>query len=276
MDEQNQQGVLRISPPDLIVKVGAAALAMLALFLFIAALKSLKEYKYVGSGVAASNTITVTGDAEVYAVPDIATFSVSVQEEAKQVEAAQETATQKTNAIIEYLRGEGIEERDIKTTEYSVYPQYDYVQEVAREGVYTPGRQVLRGYQVSQTITVKVRDTEKAGTLLSGVGSLGATNVSGLSFTIDDEDELKADAREEAIAEARAKADELADQLGVEIIRVVGFYEESGGYQPYYGKGGVAYDMAVRSEAAMAAPAPELPTGENKIMSNVSVTYEIR
>lgn len=268
---------LRIAPPDLIVKVAAAALAMLALFLLIQSVKALKEFRYVGSGVAASNTISVSGMGEVFAVPDIATFSVSVQEEAKEVETAQETATNKTNAIIEYLTQEGIEERDIQTQEYSVYPQYDYLQDSTREGIYTPGRQVLRGYQVSQTISVKVRDTEKAGELLSGVGSRGATNVSGLSFTIDDEDALKAEARQKAIDDAKAKADELAAQLGVNVVRVVGFYEDSGGYLPYaYGKGGVAMDMAVRSEAGQAAPAPDLPVGENKIVSNVQITYEIR
>lgn len=278
MDEQfSENRRLSISPPDLIVRVGAAALGMLALFLLIQSVKALKEYRYVGSGVTASNTISVSGTSEVFAVPDVATFSVSVQEEAKEVESAQETATQKTNDIIEYLKDQGVEERDIKTQDYNVYPQYDYLQDSTREGLYTPGRQVLRGYQVSQTLSVKVRDTDKAGELLSGVGSRGATNVSGLSFTIDDEDALKAQARQEAIDDAKAKADELASQLGVNIIRVVGFYEDSSGYMPFYGKGGVAMDtMSVRSEAAMPAPAPQLPVGENKIISNVNVTYEIR
>jgi len=267
--------VLHVSPPDLLVKVAAATLAMLALFLLILSVKALKEFRYVGSGVTASNTITVSGLGEVFAVPDIATFSVSVQEEAKEVEDAQETATKKTNDIIEYLKGEGIKDRDIKTTEYNVYPQYDWLQDSVREGIVTPGRQVLRGYQVSQTISVKVRDTEKAGGLLSGVGSRGASNVSGLSFTIDDEDALKAEARQMAIDEAAAKAMALADQLGVDIVRVVGFSEDSYGYppEPYMARGGMAMDMAVAQEAKMA---PELPAGENKITSNVNVTYEIQ
>ena len=250
---------LRISPPDLIVKVGAVALAMLALFLLIQSVVALKEYRYVGSGMQAGNTISVQGEGEVFAVPDIATFSVTIQEEKDDVQAAQETATAKANDIILYLKGEGIEDRDIKTADYSVYPQYDWVQDSTREGVYTPGRQVLRGYQVSQTISVKVRDTEKAGGLLSGVGSRGASNVSGLSFTIDDEDALKADARKMAIEDARAKAEELAGQLGVRLVRITGFYEDSSGYpMPYAAMGGIAMDMMVRSEAAnQVAPAPE-------------------
>jgi uncharacterized protein YggE len=277
MENTTNGQVMRFSPPDIIVRIGAAVLGMLVLFLLAQTFKTFKEYRYVGSGVTASNTITVSGMGEVFAVPDIATFSVSVQEEAKEVEAAQETATNKTNDIITYLKQQGVEEKDIKTQDYSVSPQYDWVESAIEGGVRAPGRQVLRGYQVSQTLSVKVRDTKKAGELLSGVGSRGASYVSGLSFTIDDEDALKADAREQAITDAKAKAEELADQLEVEIVRVVGFYEESGGYLPYaFGKGGGAMDMAVRSEAAMAAPAPELPMGENKIISNVSVTYEIR
>jgi hypothetical protein len=276
MDEQqNDDRRLRISPPDLIVKVGAAALAMLALFLLIQSVKALKEFRYVGSGVSASNTISVSGMGEVFAVPDRATFSVTVREEAADVAMAQEAATEKANAIIAYLKGEGVEEKDIKTVFYNVNPKYEYSQGVCTQYSCPPSRQTLVGFEVYQSLEVKVQDPKKAGDLLSGVGGKGASEVSGLSFTIEDEDELKAEAREMAIAEARKKADELASQLGVNVVRVVGFYEDSGGYMPY-GKGGVAMDMAVRSETAMAAPAPDLPAGENKIVSNVQITYEIR
>ena len=173
--------------------MAATALGFLALFLLIITLSTLKEYRFIGSGVAATNTITVSGEGEVFAVPDMATFSITIQEEAKEVKDAQGVATKKSNDIIAYLKGEGIEEKDIKTADYSVYPQYDYVQDsVCRDGYCPGGKQVLRGFQVSQTLNVKVRDTKKAGDLLSGVGSRGASSVSGLSFTIDDEDALHA------------------------------------------------------------------------------------
>ncbi len=254
----------------------AAALGFLALFLLVATLGALKGYKYIGSGVTATNTITVSGEGEVFAVPDTATFSVTVQEEAKEVKTAQETATKKNNAIVAYLKEQGIDEKDFQTTDYNVYPQYDYIQAACSGGYCPGGRQVLRGYQVSQTITVKVRDTQKAGDLLSGVGSLGASSVSGLSFTIDDQDALEAEARDKAIKQAEEKAEALAKSLGVRVIRVVGFSEN--GYQPYYAYGrGAGMDTAVAQEAKLAvAPSPDLPTGQNKILSNVSVTYEIR
>src|SRR3989344_4600242 len=113
---------------------GAAALSALAVFLLVLTISSLSEWRYIGTGVPATNTITVSGTGEVFAVPDTATFSVTVQEEAKEVQNAQEVATKKINDIIAYLKNEGIEEKDIKTTDYSVYPQYDYLQTICREG----------------------------------------------------------------------------------------------------------------------------------------------
>jgi uncharacterized protein len=137
----------------------------------------------------------------------------------------------------------------------------------------TPGTQTLRGYEINQMVEVKVRKTEDAGKLLSGIGSQGVTNVSGLSFTVDNEEGIKAEAREAAINDAKAKADVLAKQLGVKIVRIVSF-NESGDYPIFYSKtmaaNGSARDMA---EQAMA---PELPAGEHKVISNVSIVYEIR
>jgi len=149
----------------------------------------------------------------------------------------------------------------------------DYVQGVCTNGYCPGGRQVLRGYQVRQSTTVKVRDTAKAGDLLTGAGTKGATEVSGLNFTFDDPNKLQSDARGEAIADAKAKADALAKQLGVTLVRVVSFNENSGGYPTpmYYAK-----DTAVGMGGAEPARAPEISVGQNKVQSNVSVTYEIK
>lgn len=265
---------IRISPPEHIVKAGAAALAMLAVFLLVLVISAFKEYQFIGTGVPASNTVSVSGQGEVFAVPDTGEFMVTVREEAETVEFAQTEATKKINAVIDYLKGAGVEEKDIKTVSYNVNPKYEWLQGQCVNGYCPPGKQDLIGFEVSQSLSVKVRDTKKAGELLSGVGGKGASEVSGLSFTIDDEDALRAEARTMAIEEAQQKAEELASQLGVSIVRVVGFYEEAGGYpMPFaYGKGG---DVMMAAESRVAV-APELPTGENKITSNVNITFEIR
>jgi uncharacterized protein YggE len=264
---------LHVMPPKRIEQFGVFALTMLGLFLLFAALGQLKGLQYIGSGVAATNTISVSGEGEVFAVPDTATFSVTVQETAKDVQTAQTTATKKGNDIVAYLKGAGIDEKDIQTTDYSVNPQYDYTNGVCTQSGYCPpGKQVLTGYQVSQTLTIKVRDTKQAGDLLSGVGSRGATNVSGLSFTIDDQKGLEAQARGKAIDDARGKAEALAKQLHVSLVRVVGFSEGSNG-PIYYAK---AMSTGASMDAVAPSPAPEIATGQNKITSNVNVTYEIR
>lgn len=276
MDEQMNSGrEVRIMPPDIIVKAGAAALGFLALFLLVQTVKALKEYQYVGSGVTATNTISISGVGEVFAVPDRATFTVTVREEGAEVGDAQDKATAKINAIIAYLKEAGVEDKDVKTTSYNVNPKYEWEQKPClANGICPQGNQKLIGFEVYQMLEVKVQDPKKAGELLTGVGSKGASEVSSLSFTIEDEDQLKTDARTQAIAEAEEKAAALAKQLGVSIVRVVGFYEDAGGYQPYaYGRGGVATDAVMNMEKAVA---PSLPTGENKIVSNVNVTYEIR
>src|SRR3989344_5244427 len=259
---------IHIVPPQRIQSAAMFAIIMLGVFLLTLTLSTLKQYHYIGSGISASNTISVSGDGEVFAVPDTATFSVTVQEEAKDVKSAQEVATKKGNDIKAYLKSQGVDEKDIQTTDYSVYPQYDYTNTVCSGGYCPPGKQVLRGFQVSETITVKVRDTQKAGDLLAGVGSKGASSVSGLNFTIDDQDALEAEARDEAIAKAQEKAEVLADSLGVSIVRVVGF-SESGSYPPMP----YAYGMGGARDAVMSkAVAPEIAVGPNKITSNVTVT----
>jgi len=246
---------------------------LLIAFLAVQVLAGLMGLRYIGAGIAPGNTISVSGYGEALAVPDIATFSFSVVSEKATVAAAQADATTKANATLAYLKGAGVDEKDIQTSDYSVNPQYDYVQKACVGGYCPGGEQVLRGYQVRQTTTVKVRDTEMAGDLLGGVGQKGATEVSGLQFTFDDPDQLEDEAREEAIADAKAKANELAKQLGVSVVRVVSFSESGSGMpMPYkveaFGRGGA--DMAV------AQSAPEISVGQNKVTSSVSVTYEIR
>ena len=247
---------------------------LLAVFLGVKTLAEFRGLHYIGGGISASNIIVVSGYGEAFAVADIAEFSFTTSSQKPTVAAAQEDATGRINAITAYLKDAGIEEKDIKTIDYSVYPQYDYVQSACQpNGLCPPGRQVLKGYEVRQTTQVKVRDTAKAGELLTGVGGKGATEVSGLNFTFDDPDAIQNEARNEAITDAKEKAQVLARQLGVRLVRVVSF-SESGDYP-----GPIYYDKAVMSSGmggAEPARAPEISVGENKVVSNVSVTYEIR
>jgi uncharacterized protein YggE len=253
-------------------KAVLVAVVLLAVFLGLKSLSELQSMRYIGAGVAPSNTISVSGYGESFATPDIATFSFTVSSKKSTVAAAQEEATAKINAATKYLKDAGIAEKDIQTSDYSVNPQYDYLNQACTNGYCPGGKQVLSGYEVRQTTTVKVRDAAKAGDLLTGVGNKGATEVSSLNFTFDDPNKSQNEARGKAIADAKSKADELAKQLGVHIVRVVSFNESNGGYpMPYAARGTVAL-QAGDSKAV----APEISIGENKVSSNVSITYEIR
>ncbi len=212
------------------------------------------------------NTITVTGKGEVMAKPDIATISFGVIEEGMDVAKAQEASAIKMNKIIDTIKSSGVEDKDIKTTNYSIYPRYDYLRVNYTYG----GKQVLAGYDVSQTVQVKIRDLTKIGEILSAVGD-SVTNVSGPNFSIDEEDTIKAQAKEEAIKNAREEAKKLAKSLGVRLVRITSF-SEGGVYPVYYG---MEKSMTAGIGGADAI-APEIPVGENTITSNVTITYEIR
>jgi len=260
-------------------------MVMLGVFITVQALAGILGLRYIGAGIAAANTISVSGHGEIFAAPNIATFSFSVVSDKSTAAAAQADATAKQNAVSAYLKQAGIDAKDIQTSGYSVYPQYEYQNAVcpasapqssggnsASPAIYCPpGKQTLTGYEARQTTTVKVRDLAKAGDLLVGVGQQGATEVSGLNFTFDDPNAPQAQARDKAIADARAKAEVLAKQLGVSLVRVTSFSENSSGYpRPY------ALDAQVKSAAGTAASAPEISPGQSSVTDDVSVTYEIR
>ena len=245
-------------------------LIILAVFMGVKILGELKELK---DADPAYNSITVTGEGEIFAIPDLATFSFTVSAEADSVSQAQEQVTRKVDTILEAIKDLGIEEKDIKTLDYSVYPKYVYSSMPCSPTYCPPGRQEQDGYTANHTVSIKVRDTEKAGATLSVEGEKGATNLSGISFTIDDPDKLTNEARALAIQDARRKAKALTDELGVRLVKVVSFSDSTdGGIMPMYREGGFG---GVGIDAAQ-AKTPTLPSGENKIRVVVNVTYEIR
>lgn len=249
-----------------------AVLGLGALALAAYTYQAYRQAKYVGMGIP---TISVQGTAERSVAPDVATFVFSVTSEDAEVATAQQKSADATKSIIDYLKEQGVEERDIKTVSYNVYPKYDYNYggECDEWGRCVPGNQRLVGYTVDESVSVKVRDTAKAGDLIAGAGSRGATNVSGLSFTIDDPDGIKAEVRAEAIADAKEKAEKLAESLGVHLGKLTGYYEEMP-YYPYdsYGYGGMMMEKAAYDGMA----APSIAPGESELTSTVNLVYEIR
>jgi uncharacterized protein YggE len=223
-------------------------------------------------------SINVEGVAEVVAVPDIGVFSFMVETEAADVAAAQSDATNAMNSIMAYLRDEGgVAENDIKTTGYNASPRYEWrATELCITGN-CPRERVTVGYVVTQNVNVKVRDTEQAGTLIGGVGQRGATNMSGLSFEVDDLEAVKEEARLLAIADAKAQAERIADELDVRLGDILNYSDGGGGGfpMPYATRG--AMDMMAVDEMAFAEPViPDIAVGEDTITARVTITYEIK
>jgi uncharacterized protein len=245
---------------------------LLVVFLAAASIKELKSISYVGKDTAQVNTITVNGKGESVSKPDIATFSFTVTENAKTVVEAQNAATAKIDAALKSIRVGGVADKDIKTTSYNINPHYDYQDGVCVQGgICRTGKSVLTGYDVSETISIKIRNLDKAGVLFASIGSAGVQNVDSLSFSIDDVETVKAAARAIAIDDAKTKAQELAKELGVSIVRIVNFSDQSNSPFPMY-----ADSMSMKAVAAPMAAAPQIPAGEQKVTSNVSITYEIK
>ena len=255
--------------------------ALLALFIILSvffAVKVLAELKSYGTlGNKEKNTITLSGHGEVQAVPDIANVYFAVEGRGVTQAAASEEVNTKIKKVMDFLRSQDIEERDIKTEGYNSYPRYSNPEPCplyySPDGVMPPcprGESKIIGYTVSESVTVKIRKVDDASLVIDGLNEIGVNNMSGPNFTIDDEEAFKREARKEAIEEAKEKARILADDLGVDLGRIASF-SESGNYYPVYGMG-----EAYKTLDSITSPAPAiLPAGENTISADVTITYEI-
>lgn len=245
---------------------GVATLALLLVSVFIG-VKVVKEFKTVEA--SAENTITVDGDAEVFAAPDMATISFGASATQKELKDAQAEVEKNASAAIAAVKALGIDAKDIQTTYYNANPQYDY----NKCGAYGCGNGgTLVGYQVTQTTTVKIHDLSKVSTILGAIGTAKVSDIQGPNFDIEKKEELQTQAREDAIKEAKAKAKVLADQLGVRLVRIVSFNE--GGY----GGGPIMYATKVESaqDSSAGNGAPTIENGQNRIYSSVSIVYRVK
>lgn len=246
--------------------IGALVLVILGVYLFGLARNAWKANDYIGKSPDYKNIISVDGTGKVTAKPDVAVINIGVIAEATTVAKAQKDSADKMNAITKAIKDEfKIEDKDLQTTNYSVNPKYDW----------TSGTQKIIGYTVNQSLTVKVRNLDKAGDVLARATDLGANSVNGPQFTIDDPTALRAQAREQAIKQAKDKARVISDQVGVGLGRIIGFTEGmTGGPVNYYTTDAVGLGMGGASPKM--APAPAIEAGSQEITVSVSISYEIR
>jgi len=218
----------------------------------------IRAYPYIGADVTRMNAISFSGEGKVFTKPDIALVTLSVVTEGKNVGDVQDRNTKKMNSVIDFLKKFGVEEKDIKTTNYNLYPRYSY------EPVKIP--QII-GYEISQGLEIKIRNLDKVGEILAGSVDAGVNQVYSLYFKVDKDEEFKANARALAIENAKKKAQETAAQLGVRLGKLISFNEGTEyPYPVYRGMEGIGGG----------GEAPNIQVGENEILVTVTLVYEIQ
>jgi len=226
---------------------------------------NLQEYSYIGHSDRMERTITVEAEGKVTATPDIAVTTMGMVSEGTTIAEAQEKNTLVMNELTFKLKNLGIAEDDLQTMNYNVYPRYNYTEDDGR---------VLEGYEVHQSLKVKIRDLDMANSVLALAGEVGTNSVSGLDFTLDDDEVYKAKARNKALEKVGEKTRMLAQSLGIEVVKVVSYdeYESGGNGMPVY------KDMRMESAYGLGGgvPSPDVQAGSTDVMMNVAVTFEIR
>ncbi len=248
----------------------AGIFALVGIFFATIALGA-SEWKSLNHPNGQTASITVSGEGEVTTLPDIATVTITIRESAKTVPEAQKLAEAKVKAAIAALSGLGVHDLDQKTLSYSVSPKYENVP-IASGMMYPSYNQRVVGYEVVQSVEIKVRDIEAAGEIIGALGAANITEIYGPSFTVDNIDKAQAEAKEKAIASAREKAKATAKALGADLGDVMQFSEDTGGYYPMYARDAVSNQAYGKGGAA---PEVSLPQGENVIKSHVTITYSL-
>ncbi len=225
---------------------------------------NLRKYDVIGLADRSERTISVVGIGKVTADNDTAVTTIGYTNTDKDSNVAREANKKVMDPLLQDLKAMGIAEADLQSN-FNVNPNY----------VYTDGKgQEIKGYTVTNNVTVKVRDRSKVSAVLALAAKYGANQVGGINYNIDNTENLKAEARQKAIADAKMKARDLAQTLGVRVVALVSYNEFEGGIMspvPYYAK---SMDM-VAGNAMATMSGPEVAAGSKDVEMNVNIVYEI-
>lgn len=216
-----------------------------------------------GSGDALANTVTAQGEGESWMAPDIAQISLGVTKQAEKSDAALAEASQVASAVVDAVKAAGVEEKDIQTQWVNLEPRYTTSEDAPP---------VISGYQANVMVSVKVRDIGSIGAVLEGASKAGITDVSSLSFQLDDDAEAQDEAITNAVDDARARAAAMAAasdrELG-EVVRV----SETALYEPAYEAN---YTSALMRSGGDYALDAALQPGQIQTTAQVTVVFELQ
>lgn len=201
-----------------------------------------------------TDLFTVTGEGKVTVVPDTAIVNLGINTTKPTVKDAQGQANTVIKNINSALKNLQIEDKDIRTSDYTIYPQYDYANGGSR----------ITGYAVNASVSVTVRNIDKINNVIDSATAAGANNVSDIQFTVDEvqQKDLLRQARIKAIAEAKSKAADLSSETGMTLGRIVNIQESA--------------PVPPRVFTMEATPATQIQPGSTDIVSTVTLSYETR
>lgn len=201
---------------------------------------------------AAEKLVTVTGEATIAVAPDTATMRIGVSSQEKTAREASETNAKQMTSVLAAIKSSGIADRDVQTSRLSLQPQYDP----------NKGTPHLTGFQATNQVTVRIRDIDRLPTVLDRAIAAGANEMSGIEFTVSEQSKLLDQARVDAIADARRKAELYATAAGAKLGHVVSITEEGSAPPP-------------RPMQAMRAGAVPIAPGEQTLRAMITVSYEL-
>jgi uncharacterized protein YggE len=202
---------------------------------------------------AAEKLVTVIGEATISVAPDAAMIRIGVSSQGKTAREAGEANAKQMTAVLAAIKGGGIAERDIQTSRLSLQPQYDPQKS---------GTARLTGFQATNQVMVRIREIDKLATVIDNAIAAGANEMSGIEFVVSEQSKLLDQARDDAIGDARRKAELYARAAGAKLGRVVSITEEGSTPPP-------------RPMQAMRAGAVPIAPGEQTLRAVVTVSYEL-
>lgn len=236
-------------------------LTLVFVLLFLVIVKAFNIYypvKVINTTTATE--LSVVGEGKVDVVPDTAYIDLGITvANAATVEEAQSTINKTNNAIIEALQKLNVRKEDVKTSNYSIYPNQTYDGNTPR----------TTGYSGNVTVTVKAHETEQAGQIIEAATKAGANQVQGTRFVVENPEKYREEARTKAINNAKEQGSKLAKDLGIKLGRVVNIVE----YSPGTGGPMPMYDMAAKQAIGGGGPA-EFQAGSQTITSVVTLYFE--
>lgn len=199
-----------------------------------------------------SETFNVSGEGKVSVVPDIAVVNVGVQTQGASVKALKDSLNTNINKVIDAVKKLGIKDSDIQTSNYNINPNFD---------------STLKGYTATTNLTIKVREIDKANSIVDSAVASGANQIGGVSFDVDDRTKAENEARQKAVSDAKAKAESAAKIAGFKLGRIINYSENFGG-------GPIPVPLRAQIESSDKT-ATQIEPGSSEIVINVTLSFEI-